>query len=470
MKTTEEQQQEDPGPAVLAGVRVRLIQPDEQKRFDELIIKEHYLKNATWVGRRLFYVAEHQGQWLALMAWTTAAYNLKDREDWIVWSAPQRKRRRALVVNNSRFLILPHAHHSNLATRVMRLCLDRLSADWQQSYGHEVLLAESFVDASLFRGSCYRAGGWLHLGQTKGWSRSRSDFYEQHDRPKQLWVRELRRGARELLAARSLPEAYASVEKGAVPACDLQAGALGELRTCFEALPDWRRRCGAYPCPALAALVACATLCGVHRGQRSLAAFARELSGAQLQALGFRKKGRPRRYRAPSEATFFRFLDGVKASDLEKVLQRWQDERIGPRKADDNVIAVDGKTLCSSQGVEVVSAYACKSGRWLGSQIVQEGSNEIPAAQELLSRIDLEGQRVTLDAMHTQDLTARVIVQEGGGDYLMTVKGNQPGIVADLQARCKSLQRDFSPSAPGGSCPALRDQPLSSRGPQPAAL
>jgi hypothetical protein len=459
MKTTKEQM--DPQQAMLTGVTVRLIGSDEQQRFDELIRKEHYLKNATWVGRRLFYVAEYQGQWLALLAWTSAAYNLKDREDWIGWSAHQRKRRRALVVNNSRFLILSDAHHSNLATRVMRLCLDRLSSDWLHSYGHEVLLAESFVDPTLFRGTCYRAGGWLHLGQTKGWSRSRSDFYEQHDRPKQLWVRELRGGARELLSARCLPEAYASVEEGTAPECDLPPEQIGQMRTYFAALPDWRRRCGDYPCAGLAALVACATLCGAHRGPRSLAAFARELSGAQLQAFGFRKKGRPRRYRAPSEATFCRFLAGVDSSALEKALQKWQDDRLGPRKADDNVIAVDGKTLCSSQGVEVVSAYACKSGRWLGSELVQEDSNEIPAAQKLLGRIDLAGQRVTLDAMHTQTHTARIIVQEGGGDYLMTVKGNQPGIVADLKTRRESLERDFSPSAPRGPCPAIRDQPIS---------
>lgn len=459
MRTTKEQM--DPQQAMLRDVTVRLIGSEEQQRFDELILKEHYLKNATWVGRRLFYVAEYQGRWLALLAWTSAAYNLKDREDWIGWSAHQRKRRRALVVNNSRFLILSDAHHPNLATRVMRLCLERLSADWLHSYGHEVLLAESFVDATLFRGTCYRAGGWLHLGQTKGWSRSRSDFYEQHERPKQLWVRELRGGARELLAARCLPEAYASVEKGAAPECDLPPEQIGLLRAYFAALPDWRSRCGDYPCAGLAALVACATLCGAQRGQRSLAAFARELSGAQLQAFGFRKKGRPRRYRAPSEATFCRFLAGVDSCALESALQKWQDDRLGPRDADDNVIAVDGKALCSSQGVEVVSAYACKSGRWLGSQPVQEGSNEIPAAQELLGRIDLAGQRVTLDAMHTQTHTARIIVQEGGGDYLMTVKGNQPGIVADLKTRRESLKRDFSPSAPGGSCPAIRDQPLS---------
>ena len=142
----------------------------------------------------------------------------------------------------------------------------------------------------------------------------------------------------------------------------------------------------------------------------------------------------------------------------------WQDDRLGRRKPDDNVLAVDGKVLRSSQGVEVVSAYACKSGRWLGSEKVKEDSNEIPAAQALLARVDLENQRVTLDAMHTQDETARIIVQEGGGDYLMTVKGNQPGIAEDLRKRRNSLQRSFSPSASGRSGTAVRNQSQQTRG------
>ena len=140
---------------------------------------------------------------------------------------------------------------------------------------------------------------------------------------------------------------------------------------------------------------------------------------------------------------------------LERALLQWQEDRLGRRKSDDNVLAVDGKALRSSQGVEVASAYACKSGRWLGSQMVQEGSNEIPAEQRLLPRLDLQAQRVTLDALHTQHDTARGIVQAGGGDYLMTVKGNQPGIATDLQTRRESLWRSFSPSASGGSGAAL---------------
>jgi hypothetical protein len=148
-------------------------------------------------------------------------------------------------------------------------------------------------------------------------------------------------------------------------------------------------------------------------------------------------------------------LKGVDSVALERALLEWQEDRLGRRKADDNVLAFDGKKLRSSQGVEVASAYAVKSGRWLGSEMVQEQSNEIPAVQRLLPRVDVEGQRVTVDALHTQDETARMIVQEGGGDYLMTVKGNQPEMVATLKKRRESLRRAFSPSASGRSGPTL---------------
>jgi len=437
--------------SVLDGVTVRLIEKEEQERFDELIVQEHYLHNASWVGRRLFYVAEYDGEWLALLAWTAAAFNLKDRESWIGWSQAQRARRLSLVANNSRFLILDGAHYPNMASRVMSQCLRRLSSDWQASYGHGLLLAESFVNAQLFRGTSYKVSGWQLLGKTKGWGRNRQDFYVQHDTPKQLWVRELRKGARELLRARTLPDNYAVVEKKAAPECETKPDELAQMRAYFEQVPDWRRKQGMYSVASLIALVASASLCGVQRGQRDLAAFARGLSIAQRRALGLPRRGRPRRYQTPGETTFFRFLKGVDSEALERALLRWQDDRLGRRKSDDNVLALDGKKLRSSQGVEVTSLYATKSGRWLGSELTEDKSNEIPAGQRLLSRSDLQGQRVTMDALHTQDQTARIVVQERGGDYLMTVKGNQPGVAAELKKRRNSLRRSFSPSTSGGS-------------------
>jgi len=67
---------------MLSEVTVRLIREDEQERFDELIRTEHYLKNATWVGRRLFYVAEYQGQWVALLSYLAADGCLKLMHPW----------------------------------------------------------------------------------------------------------------------------------------------------------------------------------------------------------------------------------------------------------------------------------------------------------------------------------------------------------------------------------------------------
>jgi len=97
----------------------------------------------------------------------------------------------------------------------------------------------------------------------------------------------------------------------------------------------------------------------------------------------------------------------------------------------------------------VVSAYSVQSGRWLGSEPVAQKSNEIPAVQALLKRVDLDGCLVSADAMHTQTETARIVVQEGGGDYLFTVKGNQKGVADNARGLYKNLSRDFSPSAHG---------------------
>ncbi|RXL46435.1 DUF4338 domain-containing protein, partial [Citrobacter sp. AAK_AS5] len=77
------------------------------------------------------------------------------------------------------------------ASKVMKRVLRRLSEDWQQAYGHGVLIAETLVDPSRFQGTAYKASGWTLLGKTQGFERSRQDFYQAHDRPKQLWVREL---------------------------------------------------------------------------------------------------------------------------------------------------------------------------------------------------------------------------------------------------------------------------------------
>ena len=204
--------------AVLDHLVVRLIEPDERERWDQLVSQHHYLKNAKLVGERLCYVVEFQGQWLALLGWSAAVYHIRARDQWIGWNDNQRRARLRLVANNARFCLLTEpGQYPNLASRAMGLNLARLSQDWQLVYGHPVVLAESFVDRQLFRGTAYKAAGWQAVGQSAGFKRVAEDFYEAHDRPKQLYVRELVKHAARKLRQRQLPEALQEYEQKIAP-------------------------------------------------------------------------------------------------------------------------------------------------------------------------------------------------------------------------------------------------------------
>jgi len=80
-----------------------------------------------------------------------------------------------------------------------------LSEDWLARWGHPVALVETFVDPEFFRGTTSKASGWSELGPTCGFGRRAQDFYQPHERPKQLWVKELVKGACQLLRAEQLP-------------------------------------------------------------------------------------------------------------------------------------------------------------------------------------------------------------------------------------------------------------------------
>lgn len=127
---------------VLDKVTVRLIREHEKTQWDETIEREHYLHNPRLVGEQLRYVAEVDGDWLALLSWSGAAYHIAGRDRWIGWSDLQRRNRLHFVVSNSRFLLRTRRGKApNLASRILRLSLDRLNADWLDQYGHGLLLA-----------------------------------------------------------------------------------------------------------------------------------------------------------------------------------------------------------------------------------------------------------------------------------------------------------------------------------------
>ena len=203
---------------VLEELQVELVHPEALPRFQSLLRRHHYLGGIKPVGERLYYVA-FPARAVARLAGLLRgnAKHLRHREKWIGWTEAQRRKRLGLVTNNARFLILPHGHYPNLATRVMGLCLKRLPQDWQARYAHPVWLAESFVDTQLFRGTAYKASGWTELGPTQGYGRSQQDYYVKHDRPKALFVKELKPNARRSLCADHLPAALAVVVESQVP-------------------------------------------------------------------------------------------------------------------------------------------------------------------------------------------------------------------------------------------------------------
>jgi hypothetical protein len=343
----------------------------------------------------------------------------------------------------------------NLASKALRLVLDRLSNDWLARYGHRVLVVETFVDPELFCGTVYTVSGWEELGKTDGWGRHRRDYYVKHDKPKRLFVRELCRKARRSLQAEHLKPELAVVEAKVPPRCRRKAKEIKSMAERFKAMPEYRARIESYPLWSLAAMVQLAVLCGAPRGQKDLQKFARGLSDAQRRALGIRRNPQGQ-YPAPHQSTFSRFFQRIDEQKLEEILLEIQEQARGQPPKEDLVV-IDGKQPKHGGGQIVLSAVTVPSQFFLGSAIVEKDkTNEIPVARELFGKLDLEGRMVSLDALHTQTQTARELVMDHGADYLLTVKDNQPTIHQEIEKLIPAPEADFPPSGAGANPSANR--------------
>jgi hypothetical protein len=432
----------------LREVTVRLLADHEVGQFNFYLEREHYLESSRFAGQSMRYVAEVDGQWVALLTFSAPALHLKGRERWIGWSPRQRARRLGLVVNNSRFLVLPERQrYPNLASRVLGLVLRRLSADWQERWGHPVLVVESFVDESLYRGTCYRACGFQAVGATEGFKRASRDFYEEHGRPKQLYLRELRPGACQRLSQARLPQEWAAYEAEVAGPCPFRAPELESLLERLGALRD--SRCGhglRHKQRFVLASAAVCTLMGAC-GYRAFENTSKKLTQRQLRALGCTPDEEDGHYYPPSDSTFQRVLNKVDSVALARIIGEWLlQQEIGALAQ----LAVDGKVLRGSgrhdgKPLQLLSAVTHRLRLTLDQVAIEEKSNEIPALKPLLRKLDLPpGTLITADAMHCQQESARFITQELGGDYLFGLKGNQSGVLN--KARHLLAQQGFPPS------------------------
>ncbi len=226
----------------LSRLIVRPIQGKERLPWDRLMKEHHYLGFKQLVGESIRYVAIYEKKWIGLLGFCSGTFTSASRDQWIGWSIPQRLQRLKYIVNNSRFLILPGIAVPNLASKTLALAFKRISQDWLKKYRHPVLLAETFVDHNLFRGSCYRGAGFIVLGQTRGFRRSNGKYYP-HGQSKTHLVKPLYNDSVKQLSA-AFPTPIMLSGNKTPPLLDLNRLALKELVSHMETVPDPRNHCG----------------------------------------------------------------------------------------------------------------------------------------------------------------------------------------------------------------------------------
>jgi hypothetical protein len=149
---------------------------DSLSLFCHLLSRYHYLGYSVTVGENMKYIIRDKfGRPLSCVLFGSAAWKVACRDGYVGWTKECRERNLLLVTNNMRFLVLPWVRVAHLASHILGRISRRIRKDWVERYGHPVVLLETFVDTTRFRGTCYRAANWRYAGQTKG--RSRNDRY-----------------------------------------------------------------------------------------------------------------------------------------------------------------------------------------------------------------------------------------------------------------------------------------------------
>lgn len=233
-----------------------------------------------------------------------------------------------------------------------------------------------------------------------------------------------------------MPAASSSLTDPAIGQLLTAAQALGgdraRLLPVLAAVPGPRARRGIrHQLAVILDLAVCAVLAGA-RSFTAIAEWAADVDQATRDALGITGV-------IPCESTFRRTLQHLDADALDDAAGAWAQQRTAPPPGARRVIAVDGKTLRGSAtadqpGRHLLAALDHGHSVVLGQVHVEAKSNEIPMFAALLDRIDLAGAVVTADALHAQRAHAEYLAGHRGAHYLITVKGNQPGLHGQLAA------------------------------------
>jgi len=418
------------------------------------------------VGETLRYVAvDADGEWVALVGFASPALSCGPRDRFIGWSQEIQMRRLRFIASNQRFCVLPAGRRQNAASAVMSRTLRRLCADWVQSWGHPVLLVETFVDPSRHIGTCYGASSFLRLGETAGYGR-RSGRYIAHGQIKHVYVRALHRRSVEVLAGSFDHPLLSTNPRSSVAQIDFNTADLSSLIERIETITDPRDPRGVrHDFASTLVLIACATLAG-HKSLVALSEWCDSSSQEVLSRIGARISPSSGLRIPPSYATIRRAGMAVDAEEFDLIINTWAAEQADRRSptpvrsdvadseigdgSDDTVgtnnpdeddgtkpgaelvgVAVDGKAVRGAKRadgtqVQLLAALRHDTGMVIGQRNVEnDKTNEILAFAPLLEPINLAGRVVTADAMHTQKNAARLVVAKKG-HYIFGVKENQP--------------------------------------------
>ena len=175
----------------LAPIRLRRIESREQRQlWYEYVDRHHYLGYQLPFGAQLRYFIESGAtkDILGCFQFSSPAWKMGPRDRWIGWSDEQRKRNLQKIVNNSRFLLLPWVQVKNLASAALGLAAKVVADDWQGVYGCRPVLMETLVDGERFKGTCYKAANWVHMGKTTGRGRMDRENKRQGLAVKEIYV------------------------------------------------------------------------------------------------------------------------------------------------------------------------------------------------------------------------------------------------------------------------------------------
>jgi hypothetical protein len=454
----------------VTDVVVRPIFVDEVGRFNAALREHHWLGHRL-TGQVLRYVAVLDGEWVAVVGFGSAVLSCRARDEFLGWSREQQYARLRHVANNQRFCVLPAGRRPNLASAVLARVLARLCGDYLTVYGHRVFAVETFTDPARHTGACYAAANFQQVGSTLGYSRS-AGAYHHHGNPKRVWMYRLHRDAGGILSA-TFPHPLLTGRDDAVADVNtLDLAGAGGLLEALRELTDPRSKRGIrHQIASVLTMVAAATISGA-RSFRSVADYVADLPPEALTRLGARHHPVTGHPVAPSEATIRRTVKDVDADEADTIVGTWLHAKVQAGLVAPQAwrgLALDGKTLkgaweevdTGAGKVRLFSALTHAEGVVVGQRRIPDNTGEQTQMIPLLDQIadalpggpppdspapgDLSGVVVTADALHVHRRNVEQIL-ERNGEYVLTVKRNQPILRNSIKALFADADGSFPPS------------------------